>query len=370
MTAPKAHWCAGRERRMTSSPMGRCTSEWRSGAARRSDRRRPLPHPRWTVLLDAARRPRGDRDQGREPCRRRHADVDATRQRWGVHVLPVDRPQQALDRARLHRSRRPCSGSRAVAEGRRSDRELQARRPRQVRSRLRDGPPGQPTAGVPVDQRVRHVRRSVAPRVRPHRPSRLRLDEPHRRGRGTGVPRRDRGVRRDDRLARADRRARRPAPAHRDGARAARRGQPAVLGDVRTRQPDGGLHGGRRRPDADGQCPSELVPLRDDADRRPRRHHHRRQRRPVPGALRGARDRRGRRRPALRLERRPHRQPRGAAPPAARAARRHGRPPTSSSPSTRQVSRAGRSTPSPRASSWRSRSGWPRESRWATAIGR
>ena len=92
--------------------------------------------------------------------------------------------------------------------------------------------------------------------------------------------------------ARADRRARRAAPAQRDRARPARRGEPAVVGDVRAGQPDGGLHRGRRRPEADGQRAPEPVPLRVDADGGPGHDHHRRQQPAVPVAVRGARDRR------------------------------------------------------------------------------
>ena len=57
-----------------------------------------------------------------------------------VDVLPVDQPQQALDRARLPRSRRRRPRPRAVPAGRHRDRELQAGRAGQVRPRLRTAP--------------------------------------------------------------------------------------------------------------------------------------------------------------------------------------------------------------------------------------
>ena len=280
-------------------------------------------------------------------------------QRRRLHVLPVDQPQQALDRARLPRSRRPCAGRRAAAAGRRRDRELQARRPRQVRSRLRDGPPGSTHGWCTCRSAGSAPRRergcpATTSSSRPS-PGLMSLTGDRRR---PGVPRRDLGVRRDDRLARADRRARRPAPAHRDRARPARRGQPAVLGDVRTRQPDGRLHGRRRRarrgwatptractPTRRCRPPDRDVIITAGNDRQFRALCE------VLGIAEVADDAR------FRLERRPHRQPRRAAPAAARAGSPSGRPTTCSSPSTRPVSRAGRSTRSPRASSWPSRSG-------------
>ena len=87
----------------------------------------------------------------------------------------------------------------------------------------------------------------------------------------------------------------------------ARRGEPAVVGDVGARQPDGGLHRGRRGPEPDGQRAPEPVPLRDDADGRPGHDHHRRQRPPVPSLCEVLGIRRGGRRPAVRDQRRPHR---------------------------------------------------------------
>ena len=106
------------------------------------------------------------------------------------------------------------------------------------------------------------------------------------------------------------------------GARPARRGQPALVGALGAGQPERRLHGGRRRARADGQRPPERLPVPADADARPRHHHHRRQRPPVPFPVRGARDRRGRRRRAVPSERRPHDEPRRAAPDPRRPARR------------------------------------------------
>ena len=103
---------------------------------------------------------------------------------------------------------------------------------------------------------------------------------------GPAVPRRDLGVRRHDRPARRDRRARRAPPARRDRGRPARRGEPAVVGAVRTGQPDRCLHRGRRRARTDGQRPPERLSVPADADEGPRRDHHRRQRPSVPCAVR------------------------------------------------------------------------------------
>ena len=109
------------------------------------------------------------------------------------------------------------------------------------------------------------------------------------------------------------------APA-RDRPRAARRGQPAVLGAVRAGQPVQRVRRRRRGPDPDGQQPPEPVPLRAAALLRRRPDHHRRQQRPVPQAGRGARRPRAGRRPAVRPQRGPHRQPGRAAAAAGRAA--------------------------------------------------
>ena len=158
----------------------------------------------------------------------------------------------------------------------------------------------EPWPHLPLDQRLRDRRRSLAPRLRPDRAGGLRPDEPDRRPRRTAVPRRHLGVRRHGRAARPHRRAGRAPPAQRDRARAARRGEPAVVRDVRARQPDGGLHRGRRGPEPDGQRAPEPVPLRDDAHGGPGHDHHRRQQPAVPVAVRGARHPRGGRRRAVR----------------------------------------------------------------------
>ena len=96
-------------------------------------------------------------------------------------------------------------------------------------------------------------------------------------------------LRRHGRPARHHRRPLRAQPAARDRPRAARRGQPAVLGALGPGQPDQRLRRRRRGPVPDGQQPPEPVPLRAAALRRRRADRHRRQRRAVPQAVRGAR---------------------------------------------------------------------------------
>ena len=107
-----------------------------------------------------------------------------------------------------------------------------------------------------------------------------------------------------------------------------------------------------------GNAHPSVYPYQTMPTRRPRRDHHRRQRPPVPVAVRGARHRRGRRRPALPAQRRPHR---ATATSCTRLLRRtsspSGRPTTCSSRSTRPACRAARSTRSARASSSPSGSG-------------
>ena len=149
------------------------------------------------------------------------------------------------------------------------------------------------------------------------------------------LPRRHLGVRRDDRAARHDRRAGGAQSTERDRRGPARRGEPAVVGDVGARQPDGGVRGRRRGAAPDGERTPQRLPVPDDAHQGPRHHHHRGQRPSVPVVVRGVgRSRTGRRR-TLPAQRRSHGEPGRAPSPPASSASPHGVPTICSSRSTR-----------------------------------
>ena len=168
--------------------------------------------------------------------------------------------------------------------------ELQARRAGPLRPRLRQRGGRQPRDRLRVDQRLRQRPGGpLAAGLRPHRAGHLGLHEPHRRPRRRALPRRRRALRRDGRAARDHRRPRGAEPPPRDRSGPAHRGEPAVLGPVRSGEPDQRLRRRRGRALPDGQQPSEPLPLRAPAVRRRRADRHRRQRRAVPPAVRGAR---------------------------------------------------------------------------------
>ena len=229
----------------------------------------------------AARRPRRDRHQDRAARRRRrHAGLGpavpqgrAGERHLRSGVLPRLQPRQALGRGRLHHAGRTTHRARARARRRRAGRELQGRRPREVRARLRVDRGRRAAARLLLDHRLR-PRRSLrrSRRLRLHRPGHVRLHERDRRGRR--APRR--------RTAEGGHRDHRPDDRHvrdrRDpgGARAPR---PQRRGPARRLLPDG--FGGR---DDVGDEP-ELPRVRPRA--RPAR-----QRAPEHRALRGLRLRR------------------------------------------------------------------------------
>ena len=201
------------------------------------------------------------------------------------------------------------------------DGELQARRARPLRPRLRHGRHGQPRCRLCLHQRLRYDGAGPrAARLRHHRPGHVGPDEPDRQPRHRAVPLRHLGLRRDGGTPRHHRHPRRTARPGRRRPRPARRGQPALLRDVRHGQPDQRLRRRRRHAATDGEQPSEPVPLRAAAVRRRRAGHHRRQQRAVPQAGRGARCPRARRRPTVPAQRGPHRPPRRAPPAPRRAA--------------------------------------------------
>ncbi len=107
---------------------------------------------------------------------------------------------------------------------------------------------------------------------------------------------------------------------HETGQRAARRDQPAGVGDVRPGEPDQRLRRRGRGAVPDGQQPPQPVPLRAAALRRRRTDHHRGQRPAVPQAGPGPGRPRAARRPAVQPQRGPDGQPRPAAAAAGRAA--------------------------------------------------
>ena len=150
--------------------------------------------------------------------------------------------REAVGRRRLHDAGRPADRARSRAAVRRADRELQGRRARALRSRLRQRRGRQRVDRLCVDHRLRPgrpVRRSR--RLRLHHPGDERLHERHRRARRRAGRRSAEGRRRDhrpdDRHVRGGRhprrdrasRAHRRRPAHRS--RAARFGGRDDVGD-------------------------------------------------------------------------------------------------------------------------------------------
>ena len=115
---------------------------------RRSPRRPPGPrtraHPRRPLGRPVARRSRRRRREGRAAgSGRRHPRLGPALRRGHGRRAPLGRlfpflqPRQALDRRRFRDARGPGASCAARRARRRADRELQGRRPREIRARLR-----------------------------------------------------------------------------------------------------------------------------------------------------------------------------------------------------------------------------------------
>ncbi len=140
--------------------VARADSVPRHAAAGRNPRRRLLARARGAARGDAARRPRGRRDQGRAPRRgRRHPRLGPAVARRRVDLLPGAEPQQALDRAGPQGSEEDLALARELAS--RADVMIESFRPGLIAELglAPDAlPRGQPGPGVVLGDRVRERR--------------------------------------------------------------------------------------------------------------------------------------------------------------------------------------------------------------------
>ena len=175
-----------------------------TGSARRADRRRPVARARRAVLLDAARRPRGDRrSRSRAPTATTPARGCLPRRTASsTYFMSINRNKRSI----VLDFRDPDDVALVHELFRRADIVIENFKPGglgEVRPGLRGRTRDQPCADLPLDQRVRHRRGQLAAGLRPRRPGGVGSDEPDRRAGRSRVPRRHLGVRRDDRACTA-----------------------------------------------------------------------------------------------------------------------------------------------------------------------
>ncbi len=152
-------------------------------------RSRSLARSRRTLGVAEPCRPgRGSSQDRASRVGRRHAQLGpALPQGQGrkgnarVGVLPFGEPRQEVSDPRPLEARGPAHRTRARGEVRRAARELQGRRAREIRARLRRPQENQSAHHLLLDHRVRPIRPERAPpRLRLHLPGHGRSHEHHR----------------------------------------------------------------------------------------------------------------------------------------------------------------------------------------------
>ena len=222
-------WTKARQHARGSRKIGVscCLRSGHAGSVGRSSRPRTRPYPGRAVGRPGAGRPgRRRRQGGALQDRRRHPRLGAAlHRRQGRRpsrrrLFPFDQPRQALDRVRFRDRRGQAHRQKAGGALRRADRELQGRRPRQVRARLQEPRAGLPAADLLLGDRLRPGRPlRDARRLRSDGAGHGRLHVAHRDRRRRADPRRRPGVRHHDRHVFGDRHSRctGAARAHRQG---------------------------------------------------------------------------------------------------------------------------------------------------------